>query len=83
MGNGPIIAWKDVISVTSTVVKETKNGGTIREKDNKRRRARSVSAILLTVESLHKQEEVLLLSNQIVSYEFHFFLGSNLIHGSF
>ena len=59
MGNGQIIAWKDVISVTSAVVKETKNGGTIREKDNKRRRARSVSAVLLTVESLHKQEEVL------------------------
>lgn len=63
MGNGPTIEWKDVISITATVVKEERGKQTKKvtnSDESKRRRPRTVStsAILVTVELHHKQEEV-------------------------
>jgi len=60
MGNAPVISWKDVISVTSAHVKEKK--GSALKDESKRRRSRSLSAILITVQSAFKEEEVLILT---------------------
>ena len=68
--NAPVISWKDVISVTSANVKEKK--GSALKDESKRRRSRSLSAILITVQTAFKEEEVLISAVCNTTLKWHF-----------